>query len=390
MQSFIAQKHFNDSKKQSNFNAHDSDNELKFLQKTAYYINTVIVIIGIIHNAISSIVFLQKKLRKRKFNWYLQATSIIELIFCFVLLVDYLFSFTYSKPIFLHSLNKLSRIIIDFIIHTSDSCVAILTLFLSLDRLYAIKHPLLIKEFFTNLHAKSIIIISLSFLFLLKALNMFLCEIEIEMNEAHIVYCAFLSPLIFNTTPLIIIFIINSLLIYEIIHYYQKSQKKISLQSNPNARHPSVSLRVEVTDLNKKKTSVSIRKISNNQKKLSTFQKSHYLVILISALWSVFTSIPYYTFKSYFLLSELDCFKNIFYAHTIFKTQIVSSVLFNSNHSINFFIYICFHDEFRDCIKSCMCCCCKKGKSLQSQAKSNAEELIRKNAKELIVLKKSV
>ena len=104
-----------------------------------------------------------------------------------------------------------------------------------------------------------------------RVLHKFTCEInhffnsfifykssqDVLMRDRHWEWSAYcflcFSPLIFNTTPLIIIFIIKSFLIYEIIHYYQKSQKKISLQSNPNARHPSVSLRVEVTDLNKKK-----------------------------------------------------------------------------------------------------------------------------------------
>jgi hypothetical protein len=298
----IIHKNLNHSQNDSNPNLNDSDIEIIFFQKIVCFLNVVIVIVGIIHNSISSIIFLQKKLRKNKFNWYLQVTSMFQLLLCLILLIDYLFSFVYVKPIFLHSLNKISRIAIDVTIHTSDSCIGILTLFLSLDRLYAIKEPLLIKEFFTHLHAKSIIIISSTSLFLIKALDMFFCEISIH-DDAHIVYCALISPLIFNIIPLIIIFAINSLLIYEISHYY----KTHHTLNHADKIYQSQVLSVKV-ELRKNTISSNIKQLPNNKNKLSTFQKSHYFVILISAFWSVFSSIPYYIFKSYFLLSELDAF----------------------------------------------------------------------------------
>jgi hypothetical protein len=272
----IIHKNLNHSEKSLNLNFNDSDIEMISFQKIACFVNVLIVFIGIIHNSISSIIFLQKKLRKKKFNWYLQVTSTFELLLCVILLVDYLFSFVYIKPIFLHSLNKISRIAIDVTIHTSDSCIGILTLFLSLDRLYAIKEPLLIKEFFTHLHAKSIIIVSSTSLFLIKALDMFFCEIIIH-DDAHIVYCALISPLIFNIIPLIIIFVINSLLIFEIIHYY-KTHYTLN-QTDKIYQSQVLSVKVE---LRKNTISSNIKQFPNNKNKLSTFQKSHYFVILIS------------------------------------------------------------------------------------------------------------
>ena len=339
----------------------DSDKAIWSLQSIACILNAFILIIGIISNIVSSCTLLQKKLRKRKFNWYLLVTSIIEFLYCLILLVDYLFSLIYTKKIFLHSFNQISRIIIDFAVHTSDSYIGILTLFLSLDRLYAIKHPLLIKEYFTNLHAKFIIIVSFFSIILLKSLSFALCEFNID-NTLHIVYCALVSPIIFNTIPSIIILIINSLLIFEIICYYKNHPKADSIDNRLN--NP-VSIIVEVRESIQTTTAAISSQFSVHQKKrLSTFQKSHYSVILVSAFWTILTSIPYYTFKSYFLLNELDIFKDTLYPHTVFKIQILSSIFFNLNHCINFFIYICFHDEFRASFLKFICCCKKQNKMI--------------------------
>jgi hypothetical protein len=326
----------------TNSKRNQTDYETESITQISYFIKAFLMSIGIMGNFINLFILAQKRFLRKKFNWYLLVSTIFELIFCLIIFIDYLFSFNYSH--FLHEFNTISRIIIDFSVHTSDSCIGILTLFLSLDRLYAIKYPLDIKEYFTNLHAKLTIGLSLLILIILNILSYSLCEMNI-FTDVHIVYCALVSPLIFNTIPLIIIFCINLILVYEIVIYYKKKQSNGGIN---RSNHELVSTSIELIDLRKNET--SIRKTM--EKNLSLYQKSHYLVILVSALWSVLTSIPYYSFKSFFLLTESNILKTDFSDSEIYKIQIVSSIFFNFNHCINFFIYISFYDDFRQVLRN--------------------------------------
>ncbi len=319
------------------------DDEPQTIQDIVFYTNICIMVIAIIGNIISINVFLKKNILKKRFNWYLLVSTILEIIFCTINMADYMFAIIQDQ--FLHDYNEISRIIIDFSVHTSDSCIGILTLFLSLDRLYAIKHPLDIKEYFTNLHAKLTIGLSLLILIILNILSYSLCEMNI-FTDVHIVYCALVSPLIFNTIPLIIIFCINLILVYEIVIYYKKKQSNTRINRNNNNNENSVD--IELTDLNKSKTFVKIRGSLNDQKKLSKFQKSHFLVLLFTAICSILISILYYTLKSFSLSSDLKFFEGHFDYSTVRITQIISSIFFNFNHCINFFIYLVFHREFRE------------------------------------------
>ena len=361
-----------------------NENKIESTRNIAVITNICIMVIGMINNTVSICAFLKKNLLKKKFNWYLLISTIFELIFCSTVFIDYISGITIKQ--LLHEFNEISRIIIDLTVHTSDSCIVIMTLFLSLDRLYAIKHPLEIKEYFTNLHAKLTISLSLLILIILNILSYSLCEMNI-FNDVHIVYCALVSPLIFNTIPLIIIFIINLMLVFEIVCYYKNKQsransidksnkdnsvnieridfttatvtqrtskhvekkfnKKQSRANSSNNNRELVPMRVELLDLKNNQTSIRIHNSINKDKNLSLYQKSHYLVILITALWSVMTSIPYYSFKSFFLLVETTVFTTDLSDSTINKVQITTSILLNFNHCINFFIYLSFYDDFR-------------------------------------------
>ncbi len=100
--------------------------------------------------------------------------------------------------------------------------------------------------------------------------------------------------------------------------------------------------------MNKSKTFVKIRGSLNDQKKLSKFQKSHFLVLLFTAICSILISILYYTLKSFSLSSDLKFFEGHFDYSTVRITQIISSIFFNFNHCFYFFIYLVFHREFRE------------------------------------------
>ena len=323
------------------------------LNKTAFISNLILMILGALDNFMAFCTFLQKDLRKRKFNWYLLTITIFEIFFCCTGFIDYIFLKIYDQNIFLHDLNKISYITVDYILHTSDSCVVVLTLLLSIDRLYAIKHPLKIKEFITNLHAKKTIFISLLSLVSLKTLSFVLCELNLG-NKRFILYCSLVSPLLFNTLPLVLIFVINGLLAKEMWSYNEQLINNECSTLNVNTicddTIASVSNYRRSTQIvfNKNKSTVTLRK--SGKCALSKIQKSHYIVIFVSSIWSILSSIPYYSFNSYFLLFQLNFFSNNFDLKNMIMIHIISSVLFNANHCINFFIYFIFYSEFRNII----------------------------------------
>ena len=109
---------------------YNSDKDIAVARETALIFSLIFMVIGMIGNLINIFTLLQKKLREHKFNLYLLAMSILKLIFCSTLFFDYIFSQFYSKSEFFHNFHRISYIIIDFLIHTSDSCISLLTLFL--------------------------------------------------------------------------------------------------------------------------------------------------------------------------------------------------------------------------------------------------------------------
>ena len=212
---------------------------------------------------------------------------------------------------------------------------------LSVDRLYAIKNPTKIKSFFTNLHSRFLLISSYISLLILKIPGIFFCY-ENTFYKFHLIYCTLISPAIFNVVPTVIILIINSLLIYEIVSYYRK---RVILSKN-----------LEKTKLNLKvcrNSSMYVRCV--NYKPVDRVKRSHYLVIIILAAWSVFTTIPYYAFHAFYLLISLNIFTSTD-SKALHIIQITSSIFFNSNHCINFFIYLFFYDEFRATIFKTILC----------------------------------
>jgi len=254
----------------------------------------------------------------------------------------------YKKKIHLHALNKLSGIIIDFTVHATDSYTTVLTVLLSLDRLYAIRKPMKIKQFITNLHAKKLMVFSFLILISLKTTSYFFCELHIGGNT-HLVYCSLVSPLIFHLIPLITILVLNSWLVKEIICYYTR-QKRHSIN---NLARKSITAMFSFSENQKiRSNSLAAYMRCTRSKKINNTQKSHYIVILISSLWSILTSIPYFTFNPYFSLYQADFFKidDDISLEKLMMTQMISSILFNSNHFIIFFIYLSFYDEFRNCL----------------------------------------
>jgi hypothetical protein len=376
---------FEDENVSKNLTKLIGDGEMVELQKFSLAINSVLIAIGIIGNLMNIYVFCSKILRKKRFNSYLLSRSIFELIFCVILAIDYIFIYFNEYKIFLHDLNINSNKAIDYLLFTVDTYVTFLSFVLSIDRLWAIKHPVEHKNFLTYLYPKSITLTVLLISIFIKIPDIFACNQSSEKKLFEIVICTFISPLICNTIPSIAILIVNICLTVKMTQYYKcnklsnepsrhnselkniKEFRRISEQRNNSAfsRNSELRFNSEVRyNLDVKKNSefrysLELRhnsentesiSLNSNHRNLSKIKKSHYIVIILTSFWIVMTTFPYYSINFFHLLSNFNLNSLDIDYKLITYTQILTSILFNSNHCVNFFIYFSYHIEFRDCI----------------------------------------
>ena len=335
------------------------ENDSNSLAQTTYLIsklNLALSVIGIIANILCIYAYSQKRMRKSIFNWYLLSLAVFELFFCIILSIDYCFFLVYD--IVFHDLNEFTDLFMDYFTHTTDSYIAVITILLSVDRYYATVNPIKIKSFVTNLYAKRLIFFSLFFLSVFKIIDVTMCYKIIE-KKFTITYCSLISPLVFNIFPTFIIFVINMLLIKElIINCRNKKSKNVQMNASKKHYETSANQMTFCQEKNQVDTKTFIQRCNGNPIKSS--KKVHYVFMIAFSLWLVITTIPYYSFNSYYFIYRIDTFANSsieFYAETteskiayLKKIQNISSIFFNSNHYINFFLYFCFYSNFRHCI----------------------------------------
>ena len=317
--------------------------------------------IGIIGNSIAIYAFNQEILLKNKFNWYFKVLAIIKLIFCTAIFTDYIFREFHRKKIFLHDLNIYTNLIFDFIVNTTDSYVTLLILIMSLDRIHAIRISKL-SNMVTYLHAKALVAISIITLVFLKLSSYFFCDQFID-GTFHITICSLISPFIFNIIPTTITFGLNSILLKGMINFY-RIRRYSRRNEIPNAGTSEDLLKITLINLHVLKNRSDSSVWRSSSESFLYIEKSHYFLVIISVVWSVFASLPYYLTDFYCLSFFLEIFINGYDAKTIHLAQIFSSVLLNFNHSVNFFIYFCFYSEFRYLVLTIICNFLKKFKTL--------------------------
>ena len=331
---------FNQNKMNTNFMQIINTNTTginDFVKDIGSIMNLILAFIGVIGNLLCIYIFSQKQLKKNIFNWYLLALAIFEFIFCFIIFMEYLFRVAHPSKFFLHELNKSLNVLIDFSFRTADSYIILITLLLSIDRLYAIKNPLNLKNFITHLHPKLLMILTLVSLVSLEIVSTTLRHLYEDLTF----YISMVTPIIFNIIPTIIILVVNSLLIKEIVSYYKKKSIVGELPStetvvNTSKNHLNNN-RKESSDF--KLISVPLMWSCNrDQRTISATQKSHYFTLIVLALWLVLTTIPYCVSNSLYLVKKINKQSENFeiervsvesHVFDLSLLQFFSSILFN-------------------------------------------------------------
>lgn len=339
-----------------------NDIQIAYVGKLVSIINLALMIFGFIGNSFCILVFIRKELSSRKFNSYLLILAISELLYCLFILSN---SLTYLTipPKHLYDLSMFTCYTTDFFVGTIDAFCVLLTLLVSIDRLYAILYPIKVRQFFTNRYPKRVAFIALIIVTLLKLTEVILHQkvfvrnkeeyIDVQLKytpnstfyeapyeypfcfnvnksplhvKLYIIICDIIIPLVFNIIPSIFVLILNGFLFF-----YMRNYTKVK-KSDPSQLTSGTSLR-------------RIQKTTTKQ--LTVTQKSHFLTIIILGIWLLITSVPYYSLQTLYWIFRLifieDSMPNLF----DYRVQAISSVFFNSNHCINILIYLLFHKSFR-------------------------------------------
>ncbi len=104
------------------------------------------MLFGIFANLLCISVFANKTQLKRKFHYFLLALANADLLYCLLVFLNYLV-FIIDPPNVLYDLNSFTCYLTDYIIGSIDSFCILITMVLSIDRVYAITKPLNFKEF---------------------------------------------------------------------------------------------------------------------------------------------------------------------------------------------------------------------------------------------------
>ena len=327
--------------------------DIEKIVEVSCILNTVISLTGLIGNIICIIVFTQKRMRSKKMNFFMLISAIFEFIFCLILSIDYSFRFIHPGKIFFHGLHKYIEKITDFLVHTIDSNLIAFTLISSIERLKAIKNPINVVPTRNQLKISKY---SMFYSFLISSFielaSFSLCFKYDYISNFQISYCILTKPIIFTIIPTLIILAVNTLLIGELVRYFKNKSTERQILftriSSAHRRPTEDELVVRVCRINSgpELSEARILRIKRESNDKPLKDKNAIIIIAIS-IWIVATTIPYCVSNSLYSLSNFDSFELYLNVESIIKSHVITTVFFNSNHCINFFIYLFFSSEFR-------------------------------------------
>lgn len=139
------------------------------------------MLFGIIANTLCISVFFDKIQLRKKFQFYLLALAFADLFYCIIVFLNYLV-FIVNPPNVLYDLTSWTCYLTDYFVGIIDSFCILMTLVLSVDRLYAITSPLKFRNSITYRFPKMLIFACLILVALVKSPEIFLSQRTYEID----------------------------------------------------------------------------------------------------------------------------------------------------------------------------------------------------------------
>lgn len=139
------------------------------------------MLFGIIANTLCISVFYDQVQLRKKFQFYLLALAFADLFYCILVFLNYLV-FIVNPPNVLYDFSYLTCHLTDYSVGIIDSYCILLTLILSVDRLYAITSPLKFRNSITYRFPKMLIFTCIGLVALLKSPEIFLSQLSYEID----------------------------------------------------------------------------------------------------------------------------------------------------------------------------------------------------------------
>ena len=136
-----------------------------FIDRIVSKINLCSMAFGIVGNLFCIIVLFNKHMLQKRFHYYLLALAFSDLFYCLIVFSNYAY-FIINPPNLLYDLAWSTCYLTDFAYKSFDSIGVILTLIVSFDRVYAIRNPLALRNFFTYRFPKRIILFASKFIYI--------------------------------------------------------------------------------------------------------------------------------------------------------------------------------------------------------------------------------
>lgn len=122
-------------------------------------INFCSMLFGIFGNLICIGVLFHRKMLRKKFHIYLLALAFSDLFFCLIVFSNYAF-YIFNPPNLLYDISWFTCLFTDYIYKSFDATGVLLTLIVSLDRIYAITRPINFRNSLTLRYPKLLVILT--------------------------------------------------------------------------------------------------------------------------------------------------------------------------------------------------------------------------------------
>lgn len=299
-------------------------------EEAMYKVNFIIALFGVCSNLVCIYVLSKWRLKKFKFNWYLYLLAYTESFFCLFYFCNKLLLFSYGTNS--KNFNTIVEVF-NILTHVLNYFSIWIILLLSINRFYAVKYPYKIKDNMRNRHPRLVTMIIFIWILLFTlagSVPFYVIEARNDRFSNIAMICRYLiTPLLLWLTPCLAIFILNLLVILLLVNHSRLVHKNKSKFTNQNATTSTENeSKIEITTV---KSAVQLRSISHKQKLYA------YLLLIMSII-SFFTNAVIHTTSYLVSMVKKDNY---------FNYWVISTTIFIISHSLNLFLYMIFHRDFR-------------------------------------------